>query len=216
MAALGEGWDGAVPGLPLADTIKRVEDGRVVETLPRDQLVAVQTPQAFAAPVLRKALSGDVAAASDCASLVEARGGRVTVVPGDERLLKVTTPADLALVEAGSVGGQTRVCPPGRSGRGVIVDYHMHLRRAGAGRSEDVDLRVATIEPFLETAAARGVDEIGFTEHVYYFRQTLPIWDLPVPDRTLRLRPRRLLRRGAGGEAAWIAGQARARGRLRR
>ena len=99
LRALGEGWDGAVPGLPVADTIKRVAREQVVETLPRAELVAVQTPQAFVAPVLRDALAGDVAAANDCASLVEARGGRVTVVPGDSRLLKVTKPEDLALVE---------------------------------------------------------------------------------------------------------------------
>jgi 2-C-methyl-D-erythritol 4-phosphate cytidylyltransferase len=100
LEALGTGWDGAVPGLPVADTIKRVDGDRVVETLPRTELVAVQTPQAFAADVLRSALDGDIGAARDCASLVEARGGRVTVVPGDHRLLKVTTPEDLALVES--------------------------------------------------------------------------------------------------------------------
>jgi 2-C-methyl-D-erythritol 4-phosphate cytidylyltransferase len=100
LTALGEGWDGAVPGLPVADTVKRVEGERVVETLARGELRAVQTPQAFAAAALRAALEGDVAGASDCASLVEARGGRVTVVPGDPRLLKVTTPEDLALVES--------------------------------------------------------------------------------------------------------------------
>src|SRR4051794_2596880 len=86
--ALGAGWDGAVPGLPVVDTVKRVRDGAVVETLARDELVTVQTPQAFVAPVLRAALDG-AGDATDCASLVEARGGRVTVVPGDERLLKV-------------------------------------------------------------------------------------------------------------------------------
>src|SRR5262249_29990560 len=75
LAALGEGWDGAVPGLPVADTIKRVQAGQVMETLERGALAAVQTPQAFTAPVLRAALEGDVAEASDCASLVEARGG---------------------------------------------------------------------------------------------------------------------------------------------
>ena len=100
LTALGSGWDGAVPGLPVSDTVKRVQGDQVVETLPRAELVAVQTPQAFAASVLRAALEGDVSGASDCASLVEARGGRVTVVPGDRRLLKVTTPADLALVES--------------------------------------------------------------------------------------------------------------------
>ena len=98
LTALNEGWEGALPALPLADTIKRVRDGTVVETLAREELAAAQTPQAFVAPVLREALAGDLAGATDCAALVEARGGRVTTVPGDPRLLKVTDAADLELV----------------------------------------------------------------------------------------------------------------------
>jgi 2-C-methyl-D-erythritol 4-phosphate cytidylyltransferase len=100
LTALNEGWDGAVPVLPLADTIKRVQGGQIVETLPREELLAAQTPQAFLAPVLREALAGDLSAATDCSALVEARGGRVTTVPGDRRLLKVTDQADLELVES--------------------------------------------------------------------------------------------------------------------
>lgn len=98
LAPLSEGWDGAVPALPLADTVKRVRDGTVVETLDRSELVAIQTPQAFVASVLRDAFAGDVATASDCASLVERRGGRIHVVEGDPRLVKVTSRADLELV----------------------------------------------------------------------------------------------------------------------
>jgi 2-C-methyl-D-erythritol 4-phosphate cytidylyltransferase len=94
---LSQGYDGAVPGLPLADTVKRVRGGDVVETLDRTELVVVQTPQAFVAPVLIAAAAGE---GTDCASLVEARGGRVRVVDGDPRLLKITTAADLALVES--------------------------------------------------------------------------------------------------------------------
>jgi 2-C-methyl-D-erythritol 4-phosphate cytidylyltransferase len=97
LEALAEGFDGAVPGLPVTDTVKRVRDGVVVETPSRDELVAVQTPQAFVASVLRAAVAGE---GSDCASLVEAAGGRVKVIPGDERLLKVTTPDDLRRIEA--------------------------------------------------------------------------------------------------------------------
>jgi 2-C-methyl-D-erythritol 4-phosphate cytidylyltransferase len=97
---LGEGWDGVVPALPLADTIKRVEDGSVVETVARDDLMAAQTPQAFVTDVLRAALAVEVGGAWDCASLVEASGGRVKVVEGDPLLLKVTTAHDLRLVEA--------------------------------------------------------------------------------------------------------------------
>ena len=100
LAPLGEGYEGAVPGLPPADTIKRARGDEVVETLERSELVAVQTPQAFVAPVLRDALAGDLGDASDCASLVERRGGRIKVVAGDRRLLKVTEPEDLRAVEA--------------------------------------------------------------------------------------------------------------------
>jgi len=98
LAPLSQGWDAAVPALPLPDTVKRVDGIAVVETLDRTELVAVQTPQAFVASVLRDAFTGDVADASDCASLVERRGGRVCVVEGDPRLVKVTSRADLDLV----------------------------------------------------------------------------------------------------------------------
>jgi 2-C-methyl-D-erythritol 4-phosphate cytidylyltransferase len=102
LAPLSDGWDGVVPALPLPDTVKRVRDRAVVETVPRDELVAVQTPQAFPTERLRAALRprDTVSQATDCAALVEAQGGRVTVVAGDRRLLKVTTPEDLELVES--------------------------------------------------------------------------------------------------------------------
>ena len=98
LAPLAEGWDGVIPGLPVSDTVKRVGDGgRVEETVARDGLWTVQTPQAFAVDALRRAVSGG-ADATDCAGLVEAGGGRVKVVPGDPLLLKVTTADDLARV----------------------------------------------------------------------------------------------------------------------
>jgi len=98
IAPLAEGWDGAVPGLRVSDTVKRVgADGGVVETVARDGLWTVQTPQAFVADALRRAVGGG-GEASDCAGLVEAQGGRVKVVPGDPRLLKVTTADDLARI----------------------------------------------------------------------------------------------------------------------
>lgn len=100
LTPLGEGYDGVVPGLALSDTVKRAESGVVVETVDRDGLVAAQTPQAFFAETLRRAYAGDLAGATDCASLVERGGGRVRVVEGDPRLLKVTTRDDLLLVES--------------------------------------------------------------------------------------------------------------------
>jgi 2-C-methyl-D-erythritol 4-phosphate cytidylyltransferase len=98
VTALVEGWDAAVPALPLADTVKRGEGEAVAETVDRTGLHAVQTPQAFVTEALRRALAG-AGEATDCAGLVEASGGRVRLVDGDRRLLKVTTPADLAFVE---------------------------------------------------------------------------------------------------------------------
>ena len=115
-----------MPGVPVTDTVKRVRDGIVVETPPRDELVAVQTPQAFVASVLRAAAAGE---GSDCASLVEAAGGRIKVVPGDERLLKVTTPDDL---RAGRGSGSRGAGVASRCGRDPDRD---RLRRAS--RSTD-------------------------------------------------------------------------------
>ena len=98
IAAVRGGADGAVPAVPLTDTVKRVEDGRVVDTPPRDALVAVQTPQAFRAEALRAAHRGG-GDATDDAALVEANGGTVVVVPGDRSNLKVTAAADLAVAD---------------------------------------------------------------------------------------------------------------------
>jgi 2-C-methyl-D-erythritol 4-phosphate cytidylyltransferase len=100
LGALGEGWDGAVPALPIPDTVKRLDGDAVVETLPREELVAVQTPQAFVADVLRRAAEGDVSGATDCEWLVERAGGRVKAVPGDPKLRKITEPFDLELIES--------------------------------------------------------------------------------------------------------------------
>lgn len=100
VSAVRGGADGAVPGVPVADTIKRVDPtgGVVVETLDRPALRAVQTPQAFAPAVLRRAHAhGDDA--TDDAALVEAIGGRVVMVEGDPVNLKVTGPDDLVRAE---------------------------------------------------------------------------------------------------------------------
>lgn len=112
IAAVREGADGAVPGIDVVDTLKRLapapvkpETGEpserrdVLATLERSGVVGVQTPQAFQAQALRAAHGGHEEA-SDDASLVESNGGRVVVVPGDRRNLKVTYPADLAIAEA--------------------------------------------------------------------------------------------------------------------
>jgi 2-C-methyl-D-erythritol 4-phosphate cytidylyltransferase len=99
MAGLAEGADGVVPALAVTDTVKRLgADGTVAETFDRSTLRAVQTPQGFPVERLRSAIerAGEgLAAATDCASLVETAGGRVICVEGDPRNLKVTTAEDL-------------------------------------------------------------------------------------------------------------------------
>lgn len=97
--AVRQGADAAVPAVAVTDTVKRVDGDRVLDTPPRDTLVAVQTPQAFRAATLRAA-HADGGDATDDATLVEAAGGTVVTVPGDPRNLKVTTTTDLAVAAA--------------------------------------------------------------------------------------------------------------------
>ncbi len=94
---LAGGARAVVPGVPVTDTLKRVDaDGRVLDTPDRSPLRAVQTPQGFTAAVLRQAHDGG-GDATDDAGLVEALGIGVQVVPGDAMAFKVTTQFDLAL-----------------------------------------------------------------------------------------------------------------------
>ena len=92
--------DGVVPALPVGDTIKRVEGERVIETVLRTGLVAVQTPQGFRLEVLRAAHAADTDDATDDAQMVERHGGSVVYVPGETTNLKITYPEDLAVAEA--------------------------------------------------------------------------------------------------------------------
>lgn len=94
--------DGAIAAAPIADTVKRVEDGVVIETLDRSGLWAVQTPQVFRRAALERALdvSDEVLAqATDDAWLIERAGGKVAVVRALSENLKVTTGHDLRLAE---------------------------------------------------------------------------------------------------------------------
>jgi 2-C-methyl-D-erythritol 4-phosphate cytidylyltransferase len=88
----------AILAVPIADTVKRVQDGAIVATPPRSELFAAQTPQVFRCEWLREALAKAAAEGrqgTDCAELVEALGVRVQVVEGDPGNRKVTHPADL-------------------------------------------------------------------------------------------------------------------------
>lgn len=99
LAAL-ETLPGAIPALPVADTLKRVEQGRIAATVSRDGLYRAQTPQAFRFPALLAAhRSGIGFSATDDASLLEAVGEPVAIVPGSEDNIKLTYAEDLARLE---------------------------------------------------------------------------------------------------------------------
>lgn len=100
VSAVVAGAPAVIPVVPIADTVKRVDAaGRVVETLDRTTLRAVQTPQGFTPTVLAEALADVRGEATDDAGYVEALGVPVIVVPGHEESLKVTRPLDLAVAE---------------------------------------------------------------------------------------------------------------------
>ena len=91
--------DGVIPAVPIGDTIKRVTGDRVVETVERGDLVAVQTPQGFDLRTLRAAHDAAAFDATDDASMVEAIGGSIAVVDGDPANIKVTFATDLPVAE---------------------------------------------------------------------------------------------------------------------
>ena len=114
VAAVRAGADGAVPGVPVTDTIKQVTpDGVVVATPDRAMLVAVQTPQAFRADVLRRAHAKG-GEGTDDAALVEDLGGRVVVVPGHPDNRKITVPDDLRWARDRVASGAPRTAGVGR------------------------------------------------------------------------------------------------------
>ena len=100
VAAVAEGAAAVVPALPLADTVKQVEQDVVIGTPNRDTLRAVQTPQGFRRDVLERAHAAATQAVTDDAGLVERLGHQVSVVAGHEEAFKITRPLDLVLAEA--------------------------------------------------------------------------------------------------------------------
>lgn len=95
--------EAAVPGLQMKETVKVVREGAVVQTLEREDIWNIQTPQAFKTSVLREAhrrAEADGFAGTDDAQLIERYGGRVRVVPGDPLAFKVTDPEDIRRAQA--------------------------------------------------------------------------------------------------------------------
>ncbi|WP_158921863.1 bifunctional 2-C-methyl-D-erythritol 4-phosphate cytidylyltransferase/2-C-methyl-D-erythritol 2,4-cyclodiphosphate synthase [Acidisphaera sp. S103] len=98
LAALKES-PGAIPAAPVADTLKRVVRGVITETVPRSGLFRAQTPQAFRFAILLAAHRAGLTGATDDASLLEAAGETVEVVPGSDDNIKLTYPDDLIRLE---------------------------------------------------------------------------------------------------------------------
>jgi 2-C-methyl-D-erythritol 4-phosphate cytidylyltransferase/2-C-methyl-D-erythritol 2,4-cyclodiphosphate synthase len=125
VAALDHGAIAAIPAVPVTDTVKRVRDGLAIETLTRDELAAVQTPQGFALASLREAHERAQAQGwdvTDDAALIERLGLPVRVVAGEEANVKITTPEDLRHLSAGDAP------------RFPCVGYGYDVHRYGPGR----------------------------------------------------------------------------------
>ncbi|MCU1437499.1 MAG: 2-C-methyl-D-erythritol 2,4-cyclodiphosphate synthase [Naasia sp.] len=157
--------DGIVPGLPVADTVKRLEGVRVAETVDRSQLSAVQTPQGFPRAALERAYAAAAAEHTDDAALYAAAGLAVQVVPGEPLAFKITTPADLERAEH-------LLAPPALPRTGIGIDVHAFggggtLRLAGldwagepalAGHSDGDAVAHAICDALLSAA---GLGDLG-------------------------------------------------------
>jgi len=121
LAALRQ-YDGAIPAVPIADTLKRVQDGRIVATVPRDGLYRAQTPQAFRYQLLRALHRTSSAAATDDAGLLEAAGHPVAIIPGADDNIKLTYAEDRVRLE--------RALLPALSPR-VGTGFDVHALEAG-------------------------------------------------------------------------------------
>jgi 2-C-methyl-D-erythritol 4-phosphate cytidylyltransferase len=126
VAAVRAGADAAVPVVPILEVVQRVRDGQVVQTLPKDDLVLTQTPQAFRADVLR-AVHADRPRPVENSGLLVERGYRVVTVSGDVRNVHVTTPQELAIAESlasGEIHGAARTASPTTSSNPDTAEGH--------------------------------------------------------------------------------------------
>jgi 2-C-methyl-D-erythritol 4-phosphate cytidylyltransferase/2-C-methyl-D-erythritol 2,4-cyclodiphosphate synthase len=154
---------GAIPAIPVADTLKRVVNGMIAATAPRDGLFRAQTPQAFRFRVLLTAHRGSAtASATDDASLLEAIGESVAIVPGCEDNIKLTYPEDLrrleraltaSLIPRVGTGFDVHVLEPGR--RLVLCGIPIQHDRGLAGHS-DADVGIHALCDAIYGALAEG------------------------------------------------------------
>ena len=194
VAEVAAGADAALAAVPLTDTLKRVVDGRVVETLDRTHFALAQTPQAFR----RAALSAALASAAevgltvtDEATLVERLGGRVVTIPSTATNLKLTNPEDRAMAE--TIAAARRPAPPPLLRTGVGYDVHRLVagRRLVLGGVEipfdrgleghsDADVVLHAVADALLGAAALAAKRL---EELPGARAEQPDHDLPVGER---------------------------------
>lgn len=176
VSEVGSAGRGAVPGLAVSDTIKRVDaSATVLETVDRSQLSAVQTPQAFPRAELVAAYSAADREFTDDAALIQHAGGSVAIVEGDPLAFKITTPWDLRraqqlLTEASPTGRPSASAPSFRTGVGIdahAVDEGQPLWLAGlfwpdeaglAGHSDGDAVAHALCDALLSAA---GLGDIG-------------------------------------------------------
>lgn len=165
IAALSAGVDAAIPALPVVDTIKEVDTtGAVVRTPDRSALRAVQTPQGFRRLALDEAHLAAATApgptATDDAALIERRGGRVVIVPGESRAEKITTAEDLHRAErrlAAQGAGSVLLVVCGLPGVGKSTVARVWAQETGAAH-----IRVDSIEQALVASrAAESPDAVG-------------------------------------------------------
>jgi 2-C-methyl-D-erythritol 4-phosphate cytidylyltransferase/2-C-methyl-D-erythritol 2,4-cyclodiphosphate synthase len=153
---------GVVPALTPPDTVKQVDGERVVGTLDRSRLAAVQTPQGFPAGALQQAYAAAGTGHTDDASVFAAAGGAVTAVPGDPDAFKITGLWDLRRAEQ-------LLAPPAATRTGIGVDVHavdrsrpLHLAglmwpgEAGLAGHSDADVVCHAIADALLSAGGLG------------------------------------------------------------
>jgi 2-C-methyl-D-erythritol 4-phosphate cytidylyltransferase/2-C-methyl-D-erythritol 2,4-cyclodiphosphate synthase len=169
VAAVEATGEGAVPGLPVSDTVKRTDAAdRVTETVDRSELVAVQTPQGFPRTHLVDAYRAATEEATDDAALVAAVGHPVRIVRGDALAFKVTTPADLARAEqllaaadavaAPRIGVGTDTHAFGNDGELWLAGLHWPGELGLAGHSDGDAVAHAIVDALLSAA---GLGDIG-------------------------------------------------------
>jgi 2-C-methyl-D-erythritol 4-phosphate cytidylyltransferase/2-C-methyl-D-erythritol 2,4-cyclodiphosphate synthase len=196
LAALGDA-DGAIPALPLADTLKRGQGGAVDATVPRADLFRAQTPQAFRLGALRAAYrawpGGEEP--TDDAAVMERAGGRVALAPGDPRLMKLTYPEDFAMAE--QLASAARIV---RVGQGIdahrfgpgdrvwLCGVEIPHDRGLVGHS-DADAGLHALTDAL--LGAVGAGDIG-----QHFPPSDPQWRGASSDRFLRHAAERIAARG--------------------